>query len=446
MSVEQVSYTHINTNKGKPRLWIEGVKLAAAGFRRGLMYTLRETEDSILLLRDNDGKRKVSGRTRNNVDIPIIDLSGKMLADKFGQNSRVKVVFMENVIAIRKHHEDKNIETRETQIKKNVKAGKVNTATMCVGGGVSALANHQAAESLGIKPKTAWVVDYDLKYLQVAAKNNPVIDDDTVFIEAPVEEVEDKYYTKVDVLSVSLPCSGHSIAGKSKHKKTSIEHEGAASLFGLVRAIHAANPAAVVSENVVEAQDSAIYQLLCVELERLGYNVFHRVFEPEDTPTFERRRRYWFIALSKGLSEGFEFELPTFTPRDVKLAELLEETERAEAWAENQYLKDKAVRDKAAGKGFVRQLLTPESKSCGTIGRHYAKKRSTEPFLVRDEDTKERLLSPAEHARVKSIPEYLVSEVSATTAHQVLGQSIDFLQGLFTGQSLFKHLRKVSNV
>lgn len=49
--------------------------------------------------------------------------------------------------------------------------------------------------------------------------------------------------------------------------------------------------------------------------------------------------------------------------------------------------------------------------------------RSTEPFWKR-EDGLERLLTVAEHARVKLIPESLVSGLSDTIAHQGLGQSV----------------------
>ena len=86
------------------------------------------------------------------------------------------------------------------------------------------------------------------------------------------------------------------------------------------------------------------------------------------------------------------------------------------------------MRDSQAGKGFAkRQLLTGDETKVGTIGRHYAKRRSTEPFIVRD-DGKERLLTPTEHARVKSIPERLIAGNGMTIAHQILGQSVDFLQ------------------
>lgn len=61
---------------------------------------------------------------------------------------------------------------------------------------------------------------------------------------------------------------------------------------------------------------------------------------------------------------------------------------------------------------------------CGTIGRGYQKARSTEPFLKHPTNGKQRLFTPVEHARVKTIPEQLVAGLSDTTAHEILGQSV----------------------
>ncbi len=94
-------------------------------------------------------------------------------------------------------------------------------------------------------------------------------------------------------------------------------------------------------------------------------------------------------------------------------------------WKEFNYLADKEIKDLAAGKGFRRQLLTEAADKCGTIGRHYNKCRSTEPFLIHPENDKlSRLFTPKEHARLKGIPDGIVKGISDTIAHQILGQSV----------------------
>lgn len=69
--------------------------------------------------------------------------------------------------------------------------------------------------------------------------------------------------------------------------------------------------------------------------------------------------------------------------------------------------------------------MTENSESCGTIGRFYAKCRSTEPFIVNKKDPGlSRILTPREHCRVKGIPQEVIEGLADTTAHEILGQSV----------------------
>lgn len=436
----QVTYTAIASNKGKPRIWIEGAKLSNCGFTRGAQYSVCDLADSVLRLElDPNGRRVVSGRTRNGKDTPIIDLNMPWLRDKFGDEAKLRVVFTQGAIEVTLHHEEAKQEAREERVINNIKANTLTSATLCSGAGVSTLALHDSAVEQGFTPSVKWVVDMELKYLQVASSNNYAITDDTAMIIGKIEEVEPQFYTPVDVLHVSLDCAGLSGAGRSKHKLDPTEHKSAPSLFGLVNAIKSANPAVVISENVTEAYNSPMYQLLTAELERTGYRVFHKTMTGEETPTFETRRRYWLVAISDGVADGFDWVDLLGTHAVRTFDSLKDDNVPGSMWCENTYLKEKAVTDAAAGKGFRRQLLTGNETQCGTIGKHYAKKRSTEPFVVR-EDGKERLFTKLEHCRVKEIPEVLVKDVLPTVAHQILGQSVDFLQAMLVGTSVYKHL------
>ena len=111
-------------------------------------------------------------------------------------------------------------------------------------------------------------------------------------------------------------------------------------------AIRAANPAVLISENVAEAQYSPAYVLLKTELERLGYEIFERVMDAADTGSIEHRKRYWFVALSRGLAPGFSFDAlhPEAHAPKKRLADIFEEEITESAWADHQYLKDKALR------------------------------------------------------------------------------------------------------
>jgi DNA (cytosine-5)-methyltransferase 1 len=440
MTQHQVSYQTIGTNKTRPRLWIEGVKLGAAGFTKGARYTLSFEDGTMILELDPDGSRKVSGKTRHGRDIPIMDIALKELDDHFGTDARVRVVFTQNRITVSLHHETAAQNNRETRFCRALDAGTLTEASMFTGGGISTHAIHSAIEDAGHKARLAWVVDAELKYLQAGYAGNYAITDETTALIGRAEEIETTYFKPVDILSFSMPCSGFSKAGKAKHGHNPEAHEGASALFGTMNAIRASNPAVLISENVIEAQNSPSYILLKSELTRLGYDIFDRVMTSADTGSIEERKRYWFVALSRGLSADFSFDMihPEALKDKACLADIFDADVPESAWSDHQYLKDKAVRDAADGKGFSRQLLSGEETSCGTIGRFYNKRRSTEPFITR-EDGKERLLTRTEHARVKSVPEEIVADLAPTVAHEILGQSIDYRQAYIAMAAVMAH-------
>lgn len=438
---QQVSYQTIGENKQRPRLWIEGVKLNTAGFAQGTNYRIEIKDGQLSMVVDPDGPRRVSGKTRGNRKIPIVDLALRELETHFGAGTRVRVVFTQGRITVSLHHEERARVERETRLQANLAEGRLEEASMFTGGGVSTNAIHKAIEDFGAQSKVAWVVDAELKYLQTAHANNYAITDETVALVGRAEEIETQFFRNVDILSFSMPCSGFSSAGRAKHRQAPEAHDGAAALFGTLSAIRAANPAVLISENVVEAKGSTAYVLLITELKRLGYEIFERVMSAEDTGSIENRKRYWFVALSRGIAAGFDFSLLHIgaTEPARKIKDILEAEIAETVWSSHDYLKVKAERDAAAGKGFARQLLNGSETHCGTIGRHYNKRRSTEPFIVR-EDGMERLLTPVEHARAKSAPEDLVKGVSSTLAHEILGQSVDWRQAYVVMGCIMAHL------
>lgn len=413
--MRNITYSAAKETAKGVRVWFEGSALDRSGFPIGTSYRVQYLahKQSIIVTADPAGPRKISGQKR-----PILDLQNSTVSELYADGERVQAVFMDGQIVIQRHHEETSQEQRERQYIKRRAAGELVEASMFTGGGVSTEAIHQAAGG-----RLAWIAELEHKYIESAADNCLAVDDNTVLIEGPVEGIESRYFTDCDVLSFSMPCAGHSKAGKAKHKSSAIDHSGL-TLFPVVRAIQSSNPAVIISENVVEAQDSAIYELLRLELDRLGYTVFEQVLDSSHTGSLENRRRYWLIAFSNGIAPE-SFELPTVPETGRTLASIM--VDAPDRWKDYSYLADKAERDAAAGKGFKRQLLTGEETRCGTIGRFYAKARSTEPFFTRA-DGKSRLFTPEEHAHVKSAPVHLIAGQSATTAHEILGQSVDYLQ------------------
>lgn len=206
------------------------------------------------------------------------------------------------------------------------------------------------------------------------------------------------------------------------------EHSSAGALFvDYLDAVKALNPAVCVIENVPEYQSTAAMMVIRSVLSSLGYQLKEAVLNGNDFGALERRNRLVVVATSKGLPDLFDFaQLRPVREKEGSISEVLEDVPLdSERWKPFDYLAAKEARDKAAGKGFARQLLTGTEGHCGTIGRSYAKCRSTEPFLVHPVDPSlSRLFTPVEHARLKGIPEEIISGLPDTTAHEVLGQSV----------------------
>ena len=425
--MKQVHYTTAGTTTKGRRFFLEGQKIEQAGFTAGAQYSISylQQRSTVMLQLDADGSRTVVNGKRGGTSRPVIDLQNATLTAMFAEEQRVQVVILDGQIILQPHHEDTAQQRRESQFMERVIDGNLQCASMFTGGGISTEAIHTALAQSGVSTRCAWVAEMEHKYIESAGQNCTAIDDDTVFLIGKVEEIERRYYTDVDLLSFSMPCAGFSKAGKSKHKQSPIEHSGTV-LFPVVSAIQSSNPAVIISENVSEAQDSPMYSLLRAELVRLGYKIFEQVMDSTETDTMENRKRYWLTAISSGIAPE-SLQLPPVAPSGRQLADVLQQVP-ADRWKEYAYLAKKAASDKAAGKGFARQLLDGSETRVGTIGRGYYKARSTEPFLTRTSDNLQRLLTPEEHAAVKAAPAYLVAGQSATTAHEILGQSIDYKQ------------------
>jgi len=92
----------------KPRLWIEGDFLLSHGWVKGDSFDLTECfefnendlKDYLTLTRKPNGKRKVSGRDRNNKHIPIIDITGRSVS-MLNEYQKIKLIINENYILIK---------------------------------------------------------------------------------------------------------------------------------------------------------------------------------------------------------------------------------------------------------------------------------------------------------------------------------------------------------
>ncbi len=156
------------------------------------------------------------------------------------------------------------------------------------------------------------------------------------------------------------------------------------------------------------------------------------------------RVRWCLVAHTKGTTFSFDDIQPKLTVVR-KLGELLDSVAPDDpSWREVAYLKEKELRDKDAGKGFSMQYITPDATSVPTIRKGYAKGGSTDPRLRHpDNPDLSRLLTPAEHARIKGVPEQLVEGLSATMAHQELGQGVVYIPFEKVGERMGEHISRL---
>lgn len=85
----------VRANKGRARIWIEGARLASAGFTHHAAYNVASANSATILTLASDGARKVSGAPAR----PIIDLCGKSCAP-FETGDDVEITYENGTIII----------------------------------------------------------------------------------------------------------------------------------------------------------------------------------------------------------------------------------------------------------------------------------------------------------------------------------------------------------
>lgn len=432
------AYYTIGENKGKPRIWLQGGNLNASGFTKGEYYDVVFDVDSgeiIYKITDSPTKssRVVSGRVNKVGKVsPIIDLATFSIVDVTKSAQKVRADFYTGEIRVSIHHMEVKQQEREQRLVNNMKSGEVTKGVLCCGIGVSAAAGHDGLAMNGIKARTEFIIDRERKYLDVAQQNNHAVSSCTRVFEASLEEIEPHLLGFVDMLSFSLPCTGHSPSGKAKNKISVAEEHplDAIAILGLIRIIDACQPSILISENVVPAMTSATYILLKAMLNACGYNVSEVVLDSNNTQSIENRRRYWFVATSKGLNTVDLTQFPSFEKQYNTLGDLMESVPNdSPMWKSTAEKIRKAAVNKENGKNFGFNLITSDAERIGTCGKGYHKNRATEPHIKGDGDTM-RLLTVNELAKAQSTPLHLVKDTIDGVAYEGLGQSIDYRQCL----------------
>ncbi len=435
----------VGTNRGKPRIWLEGSEISRAGLKAGDSYSVTIAGGSVILRADPNGNRVISRKSKKNGDdLPIIDLNSAELLSLFEGMSAIRMVQFEGEIYLSPIPTELRKKDRLRRLRNKLENGEPLTmGSMSHGGGVLSHAVHAGLEEAGVPTKLAWANEIRPELLEHASKNNSTWTDDTVMIAAPMQEFAFdqramSHMKPTDIVEAGWPCSGASKAGRAK-RGTSMPEEhpevGHLVVAGLM-IVGRANPAIFLLENVIQYASSASAAILRSQLRDLGYNT-HETILRADTSALENRERWCLVAVTEGLD--FSWDMLQFPEKEVVyLSDVLDDIPLdSPMWSEMRGLKAKEERDKAAGKGFIMQVYDADATKVNTITKGYAKVRSTDPKLRHPENPDLlRQFTPAEHARIKQVPPELIEGLSATVAHELLGQGINYEPFRLAGQAI----------
>jgi DNA (cytosine-5)-methyltransferase 1 len=426
----------LGLHRGAPRLYLDTPALQRAGFTPGLPICVRfDTQASRVIVEAcAAGPRRVSRKRKHGRDIPVIDLNGTADLRPVAFLGAVRVVFAAGVIHLLAVATHARAAERTQRLRRRLRANEpLRSASIAFGAGVTSWALHRGLQDAGVPVALRLANEIDAGLAQLVISNHPQIGPDTVVVNAAMQDaVADRWLLdrvgQVDILEAGIPCSGASRAGVAKRGLQRMEDHPLVGhlVAAVIQWIAALQPAVFLAENVPDYAGSASAAILRAWLRDAGYAIQELVLDAADFGSLEARRRWFLVAHPPGLVLDPD-RLARATGTRPVLSDVLDAVPDDDpAWREVPYLKSKALRDEEKGSGFAMQWLDASAERVPTLRKGYHKGGSTDPRLrhpTRHELS--RLLSAAEHARIKGIPSRLIDGLSSTLAHQACGQSVD---------------------
>lgn len=434
-----------HSNRGAPRIWLQGEEVSTAGMEPGMRFDVHVKGGTVVLRADPNGSRVVSRKIKKDEVLPVIDINSKELLALFDGMSAIRLVQREGEIHLLPLATELRKKERVDRLRRKMAAGEpLEIGSMSHGGGVLSHAIHAGLAAGGIPSKLGFANDIRPELLDHARKHNSAWSPDTVPLAAPMQELafDSKAMDKLgrkEIVEAGWPCSGASVAGRARRgtahpeEHPEVGHLVVAGLMIMAKA----NPAIFMLENVVPYASSASASILRSQLRDLGYKTHETILDGAEFNALEPRKRWCLVAVTEGIHFDWSM-LQKPIKRDIPLSEALDPIpEDHPAWSEMRGLKEKEKRDKEAGKGFMMQVFKESDTQVATITKGYAKVRSTDPKLAHPTNPDLlRQFTPAEHARIKQVPPELIDGLSATIAHELLGQGIVYEPFKATGKLL----------
>lgn len=436
-SLQGMEIRKIGSNKGHPRLWIEGPQAIRAGFMPGMKIraTVDEKKCMLTLEASDDGDRTVVKKTVRDRDVPVIDINHESLLGVFVKMglTAVRIVVQLRRIFVLPIASEVRAKERIDRLKSKLENNEpLLMGSFSSGIGILDRAAHEGLESAGIFSRLAVANEIRDDCMQHAVEHNPVFDAETILLTAPMQEVVcDSWLMsqlpKLDGLVIGIPCSGASTAGRTKLKlKFPEEHPEVGHLVvPFLAAVAHTSPSFVAIECVPNWLNTASAAIARSMLRDLGYVVHETVLNAADWNMLEHRQRMCIVAVTQGIEFSFDL-VDRPEPMTPKLGDVMDAVPLDhKCWSTMQYLKDKRVRDEKEGKNFEMTIVNEDSAKVPTLNATLHKRQSTGTFFQHPTNPDLlRIPTVHEHARCKGIWEDLLEGVTQTFGHETCGQSV----------------------
>lgn len=405
------AFYKLGQHRESPRLWIESGSLARLGFTPGTGLHIQADHNRLVITRSDKGSHRVSFRRACNSRRPIIDLNSAELLAPLSAYEEIKVRATDGQLVVAPSmrafaiHRGKNL------------TPPFRVLEIFAGGGTLTNAfrknpDYRVAAGIEINPN----------YADVWSASHP----DAELILADVRGVHPSELPAFDVLAAGIPCTCHSLLGRTKNRLSQSPELGdEGDLFIPVLGIVASRmPAVCVFENVPNFGDSLAGKTITGALTKLGYSVTTHILQPNaEWGEISDRKRWLCIAT---LKPGFVLQVPgkqfsgrsaDFLDRQHDVFDAADATRIAGAIAG---LQRHHERHKENGNGFFRSFTTlaGDETSIGTVVKSYHK-INVGPFV----ETKYGL----RQLRQSELERIMGSQVATdhyATAVEVLGQGV----------------------
>ena len=273
-----------------------------------------------------------------------------------------------------------------------------------------------------LKTEIIFATDFDSAISEIYKQNfnNELLVGDIKFIKSNI-------IPKHDILTGGFPCQSFSVIAQNPIRLGYKDEKGQL-FFEMCRVLRDKKPTAFIAENVkgiLSANKGLAFPLIIKEFENSGYFVKHMVLNASHFGVPQKRERVFIVGFRKKANfASFNFPPPITKKRPVNLNQVVMPASEVE---QKYFFSDRAVagmkktkHSKTMSKGRAQSLHLP----CNTVGAHLAKVslNSTDPVLM--VDSRYRMFTPREVARIQSFPDSFLLNGSQSTNYKALGNAV----------------------